>query len=108
MQTGSPDAMMRSGNPGGQVAPGYGQTEYGRLVDRPGPGRPLVMPYTYASRLFQFPWKLNWTRNWLFKYWIIGFIAGMPIIWKIHRMGKCFVPLQLVLVSSLRLCLFYS
>ncbi|GAV09239.1 hypothetical protein RvY_18812 [Ramazzottius varieornatus] len=88
VQTESSDAAMRGANVGGQVAPGYGQTEYGRMVDRPGPGRPLVMPYTYASRVFQFPFKLNWQRNWLFRYYIIGFFAGLPFIYKIHKMAN--------------------
>ncbi|OQV13786.1 hypothetical protein BV898_12005 [Hypsibius exemplaris] len=73
----------------GEVAHGGpGSTEYGRMLERPGPGRPLVFPYTLTAKALQFPYKLNWQRNWLFKYYYIGWLAGLPLIIMIHRMAN--------------------
>ncbi|XP_055331711.1 uncharacterized protein LOC129583776 [Paramacrobiotus metropolitanus] len=67
---------------------GPGSTEYGRMVDRPGPGRPLVVPYTRTAEILQFPFRLHWERNWVFRYMFFGWLAGFPIIYKIHQMAN--------------------
>lgn len=92
-----PGANIQSRSGGGQGLEarygsgfGPGTTEYGRMLDRPGHGRPLVTPYSVSASIIQFPWKLNWQRNWLFRYYIYAWFGGLPIIYKIHKLGRFF------------------
>jgi hypothetical protein len=96
--------VVRAGQ--AELAHGPGTTEYGRMLDRPGPGRPLVYPYTIMGRVFQFPWKLNWQRNWVFRYYIIGWFATLPLIYQIHKMGRFFFSSLLLWSISENFLLF--
>lgn len=51
-------------------------------------GRPMRFPYTLSAKIAQFPFKFYINNNPLWKYWVIGIIASIPVFYKIDRAGK--------------------
>jgi hypothetical protein len=51
-------------------------------------GRPMKFPYTWSAKIAQFPLKFHINNNPLWKYYIFGVLASIPIFYKIDRMGK--------------------
>ncbi|KAK9889576.1 hypothetical protein WA026_006948 [Henosepilachna vigintioctopunctata] len=47
--------------------------------------RPMKFPYTYCAKIRQFPIMHYYNNNWIWKYYVYGVIASLPIFWKIHR-----------------------
>ncbi|GAB6026075.1 hypothetical protein CHUAL_012278 [Chamberlinius hualienensis] len=50
-----------------------------------GASRPMKYPYTFTSKIVQFPWKYYFTNNWPFRYFIYGSIITFPLILWIDR-----------------------
>ncbi|XP_076235174.1 reduction of Rh1 [Calliopsis andreniformis] len=53
------------------------------------PQRPMKYPYTLSAKIAQFPFRMyyDYKGSWMFKWWIFGTIATLPIFYKIQRMS---------------------
>eukprot|EP00095_Tigriopus_kingsejongensis_P009830 maker-scaffold21_size687808-snap-gene-1.17 protein:Tk09830 transcript:maker-scaffold21_size687808-snap-gene-1.17-mRNA-1 annotation:"hypothetical protein G5I_13062" len=46
-------------------------------------GQLLKYPYTLGARIMQFPFKMHYQKNWLFRSMVLGFFLTLPIMAKI-------------------------
>ena len=42
-------------------------------------GRQMKYPYTFTAKLAMFPWKHHFSGHWIYKYTVVGIIAGYPV-----------------------------
>ena len=52
------------------------------------PGRPMKFPYTFAAKVAQFPYKMYFTQQWIWKYYAISLVISAPLFYKIQKLGK--------------------
>ncbi|XP_063367722.1 uncharacterized protein LOC134656132 [Cydia amplana] len=52
------------------------------------PSRPMKFPYTISAKIAQFPFKYYVTNQWIWKYWMVGIAASIPIFYKIHKLAN--------------------
>ncbi|KAL3267819.1 hypothetical protein HHI36_006952 [Cryptolaemus montrouzieri] len=52
------------------------------------PKRPMKFPYTFTAKIAQFPLMFHLKRQWLWRYYLYGVIASIPVFWKIHKMAN--------------------
>lgn len=50
--------------------------------------RQMKFPYTFSAKIAQFPIKFYINNNWLWKYYLYGFLVSIPIFYKIHQMSN--------------------
>lgn len=50
--------------------------------------RQMKFPYTYTAKIAQFPLNFHFKNNWMWKYYVYGFIVSIPIFFKIHRLSN--------------------
>lgn len=54
-------------------------------------GRPMKFPYTFSAKIAQFPYKFYFQKQWMWKFYIFGVAASIPVFYKISQLGKFFV-----------------
>ncbi|XP_028128302.1 uncharacterized protein LOC114324628 [Diabrotica virgifera virgifera] len=53
----------------------------------PKSSRPMKFPYTFTAKLVQFPYKHYFKHNWIYRYYVFGVIASLPIFMYLSRLA---------------------
>lgn len=60
----------------------------------------MKFPYTFAAKVAQFPYKMYFTQQWIWKYYAISVVLTIPLFYKIQKLGKL-VKSQIAVASEL-------
>lgn len=52
------------------------------------PGRPMKFPYTFSAKVAQFPYKMYFTQQWIWKYYALSVVLTIPLFYKIQKLGE--------------------
>lgn len=48
----------------------------------------MKFPYTFSAKVAQFPYKMYFTQQWIWKYYAISVVLTIPLFYKIQKLGK--------------------
>lgn len=54
----------------------------------------FVYPYTITGKVRQFPWRWYWKNARLSRFIVYGWLAGLPLIWNIHKAGGTLLSIR--------------
>lgn len=55
------------------------------MVDGKNVSRKMIFPYTFTSKVVQFPFKLYFNNHWMFPWFIGATVISLPVIYQIHK-----------------------
>lgn len=58
------------------------------------PSRPMKFPYTFSAKIAQFPLGHYVKNQWIWKYYVVAFVACMPIFYSINKLGAFYCEIR--------------